>query len=78
MARRKPEESVKVQQVLKLVGELTPEERDEVLYQLRLVDLCQEIQKGIDSAERGELYSEEEVMAYLDERHKQRLERQTK
>jgi hypothetical protein len=78
MAQRKPEESVKVQQVLKLVDELTPEERDEVLYQLKLEDLRREIQKGIDSAERGELYSEEEVMAYLDEHHKQRLERQTK
>lgn len=78
MAQRKPEESVKVQQVLKLVDELAPEERDEVLYQLKLEDLRREIQKGIDSAERGELYSEEEVMAYLDEHHKQRLERQTK
>lgn len=78
MAQRKPEENVKVQQVLKLVDELTPEERDEVLYQLKLEDLRREIQKGIDSAERGELYSEEEVMAYLDEHHKQRLERQTK
>jgi hypothetical protein len=78
MAQRKPEESVKVQQVLKLVDELSPEERDEVLYQLKLEDLRREIQKGIDSAERGELYSEEEVMAYLDEHHKQRLERQAK
>jgi hypothetical protein len=78
MAQRKPEDSVKVQQVLKLVDELTPEERDEVLYQLKLEDLRREIQKGIDSADRGELYSEEEVMAYLDEHHKQRLEKQTK
>jgi predicted transcriptional regulator len=78
MAQRNPEESLKVQQVLKLVGELTPEERDEVLYQLKLEDLRREIQKGIDSADRGELYSEEEVMAYLDEHHKQRLEKQTK
>ncbi len=78
MSQRKPEDNVKVQQVLKLVDELTPEERDEVLYQLKLEDLRREIQKGIDSAERGELYSEKEVMAYLDEHHKQRLERQTR
>ena len=77
MAMRKPEESVKVQQVLKLVDELTSEERDEVLYQLKLEDLRREIQKGIDSAERGELYSEEEVIAFLDKHHRQRLERQS-
>jgi len=78
MAKRNTGESVKVQQVLKLVHELTPEERDEVLYRLKLDDLRREIQKGIDSADRGELYSEDEVMAYLDEHHKQRLEKQTK
>ena len=78
MAQRKPQESEKVQHVRKLVDELTPGERDEVLYQLKLEDLRREIQKGIDSAERGELYSEEEVMAHLDEHHKQRLERHTK
>lgn len=78
MAQRKPEDNISVQQVLKLVEKLSPDEREEVLYQLKLQDLRREIQKGIDSAERGELHSEEEVMAYLDECHRQRLERQKK
>ncbi|HEY9713882.1 MAG TPA: hypothetical protein V6C72_10455 [Chroococcales cyanobacterium] len=78
MVQRKPEESAKVQQVLRLVDELMPEERDEVLYQLKLEDLRRELQKGIDSAERGDLCSEEEAMAFLNEHHRQRLERQRK
>jgi hypothetical protein len=78
MAQRKPEDNINVQQVLKLVDQLTPEEREEVLYQLKLQELRREIEKGIQSAERGELYSEEEVMAYLKEHHRQRVERQKK
>lgn len=78
MAQRKSEDSIKVQQVLKLVEQLSPEEREEVLYQLKLQDLRGEIQKGIESAERGELHSEEEVMAFLEQHHRKRLEAQDK
>ena len=78
MAQRKPEENIRIQQVLNLVHELTAQEQEQLLEQLKLEDLRREIQKGIDSAERGELYSEEEVMASLDEHHRQRLESQKK
>jgi hypothetical protein len=78
MAQRKAEESIKVQQVLKLVDELTPEERDAVMYQLKLQDLRREIQKGIDSSDRGDVYSEEEAWARLDEHRRQFLDRQSK
>lgn len=78
MAQRKPQESARVRQVLKLVEGLAPEERDEVVYQLKLEDLRREIQKGVDSAERGDLCSEEDAMAFLEQRRRQRLERQEK
>lgn len=78
MVQRKPDDSIKVQQVLKLVDELEPAEREEVLYQLKLAELRREIEKGLDSADRGDLHSEEEVMAFLDQHHKQRIERQKK
>lgn len=66
MAQRKPEENAKVQQVLKLVGELTPQERDEVLHQLKLQDLQRDIQIGLDAAERGDVVSLEELNEHLD------------
>ena len=75
MAQGKPEETAKVQQVLKLVDELTPEERDAVLYQLKLQELRREIQKGVDSSERGDVYSEEEAWKRLDEHRRQFLDR---
>jgi hypothetical protein len=76
MAQRKPEESVKVQQVLKLVDELTSEERDEVLYRLKLEDVRQEVQIGIDQADRGELISLDELNQMLDATHARLLESQ--
>jgi hypothetical protein len=76
MAQRKPEENVRVQQVLKLVDELTPPERDEVLYQLKLQDLRREIQTGLDAAERGDVVSLEELNEHLDAIQAKYLERQ--
>lgn len=78
MAQRKPEETAKVQQVLKLVEELSPEEREAVLYQLKLEDLRREIQKGIDASERGEVMSLEELNRRLDATRAEILERQKK
>lgn len=78
MAQRKSVESAKVQQLLKLVEELTSEELDELLYQLNLEDLRREIRKGIEASERGEVYTEEEVLAHLDDVHQELLKRQKK
>lgn len=73
---REPEENVRVQQVLKLVDELKPQERDEVLYQLKLQDLRREIRKGIDAADRGELVTLEELNEHLDAIQQKYMERQ--
>lgn len=78
MAQRKSDETARVQQVLKLVQELSPEEREAVFYQLKLEELRREIQKGIDSSEQGNVFSEEEAWARLDEHRRQFLERQGK
>ncbi len=76
MAQRIPEENVRAQQVLKLVDELTPQERYEVLYQLKLQDLRREIQIGLDAAERGDVVSLEELNEHLDVIQSKYLERQ--
>lgn len=78
MAQRKPEDKVTLDQVLKLADQLTPEEQEKLLDQLKLEQLRRDIQIGIDQADRGELLSEEEVERRLDARRSQILERQNK
>ena len=78
MAQRKPEENAKIQQVLKLVHELTAQEQQQLLEQLKLEDLHREIRKGIEASERGEVVSLEELNKRLDARHAEILERQKK
>lgn len=76
MAQRNPNEKVTLAHVLKLVDQLTPQEQHELLDQLKLEDLRREIRKGIEASERGEVYSEEAVLAHLDSVRKDILERQ--
>jgi len=76
MAQRKPEENAKIQQVLKLVHELTAQEQQQLLEQLKFENLRREIQIGIDQADRGELISVEELNERLDATHAKLLERQ--
>ncbi len=76
MAQRKPEENVRIQQVLKLVHELTAQEQQQLLEQLKFENLRREIQIGIDEADRGELISLEELNDRLDAKHAELLERQ--
>jgi predicted transcriptional regulator len=78
MAQPKPDQTSKLSQVLKLVDQLTPEEQQELLEQLKLEDLRREIRKGIEASERGEVYTEEEVLAHLDKVRQEIMERQKK
>lgn len=66
MAQRKPEEKVTLNQVLKLVEQLSPEACGLLLGELKLQALRRDIQVGIDEADRGELVSEEELLQHLD------------
>jgi hypothetical protein len=73
MAQRK----VTIDQVLKLIDQMTPEERQELLDQLKQrEDLRREIQIGIDAADRGELVSIEELNEHLDAIQQKYIERQ--
>lgn len=73
-----PQEKPTVNQLLKLVDQLTSEEREELLDQLKLQDLRREIRKGIEASERGEVVSLEELNRRLDKKHAEILERQKK
>ena len=76
MAQRKPEEQAAFDQVLKLVHQLTAQEQQQLLDQLKLEDLRREIRKGIEASERGEVCTEEEVLAHLDSVRQEILEGQ--
>ncbi len=78
MAQRKPEERAAIENVLRLVDELSPEAREEVLNQLMLEDVRREIRKGLDSAERGEVFTEEEALVRLHAHRQRVIERQSK
>lgn len=54
-----------VAQVLKLVDQLTDEEREQVMHKLKAEDFRRDIQKGIDAADRGELKDADEVITRL-------------
>ncbi len=65
-----PKEKPTVEQVLKLVEELTPEEREQVLDEMnRYQELRRNIQIGLEQAERGELVDGDEVFRLLRERN---------
>jgi hypothetical protein len=78
MAQRKPEEKTTVDQVLRLVHQLTPEEQSQLLDQLKFEDLRREIRKGIEASQRGEVISLEELNRRLDAKHAEILARQKK
>lgn len=54
-----------VDQVLKLVDQLSAEEREQLMHKLKAEDFRRDIQEGIDAAERGELKNADEVIARL-------------
>lgn len=60
-----PQEKPTVEQVMKLVDQLTPDEREQILEQLKMENLRRSIQIGIDQADRGELIEGEEVFRQL-------------
>jgi hypothetical protein len=62
-----------VEQVIKLVDQLTPDERDQVLDQLNYEKLQRAIQIGIEQAGRGEVVDGEIVLAQLRQRAEDRL-----
>ena len=69
MVQRKPQDKPTLEQVLKLVNELTPGEQDQVVEELKLQWLHRAIRKGVDEADRGELIDADVAFAELEQRY---------
>ncbi|CAN5688010.1 hypothetical protein BH10CYA1_BH10CYA1_03900 [soil metagenome] len=74
MAQRKPEEKATLDQVLKLADQLTPEEQDELMEELKLQWLRRAIGEAEKSVAEGRVHSLEEVEARLDATRREILE----
>lgn len=70
---KKKEDKPTVNQVLQLVHQLSPEEQDQLVEQMKLEWLRREVQKGIDEADRGEVVDGEELLEELRIRAEKRL-----
>jgi len=70
MALSKPDDASTLDQVLKLVGELTPEEQEQVVEEFKLQWLRRELAKADSSVAQGKLRSAEDVFATLEEKYR--------
>lgn len=61
--------SPSVEQVLKLVGQLSPEEHEQVCEAIKFQELRQEILKAAEEADRGELIPADVVLEELTKRY---------
>lgn len=78
MAQRKPEEKATLEQVLKLADQLTPEEQDKLMDELKLQWLRRAIGEAEKSVAEGRVHTLEEVEARLDATRREIQERKNK
>ena len=78
MAQQKPDEKATLDQVLALVSQLTPEEQDFVVEELKLQWLRRAIGDAEKSVAEGRVHTLEEVEARLDATRREILERKNK
>lgn len=64
MAQPKPE-GISIKEILKLVDQLSLEEHEQLVEEMKLQWLRREVQRGIDQADRGELIDGDVVFAEL-------------
>jgi len=69
----KPEDRKKLEQIFKLVSELSPAAHDELFEQMKIQWLRSEIQVGLDQADRGQVVDGVELLAELKQRAEDRL-----
>lgn len=69
MAQPKPEDKATLDQILKLVDQLTPDEQVQLVDEVKLQWLQHELQKGIDQADQGEVVDGEAVFKQMRERN---------
>jgi hypothetical protein len=63
------QEKPTVEQIMKLVDQLTPGEREQILDQLKMDTLRRAIQIGIEQADQGDVIEGEKVFRQLRERN---------
>lgn len=68
MAQPKPER-ISIKEILKLVDQLSLEEHEQLVDEMKLQWLRREVQRGIDQADRGELIDGDVVFAELKQRY---------
>jgi hypothetical protein len=74
MAQQKPEEYVTLDQVLKLVDQLSTKEQEQLVERMKLEWLRKEVHKGIEQANRGELIDGDVVFGELKQRYQNHSE----
>ncbi|MCC7530998.1 MAG: hypothetical protein IT342_20935 [Candidatus Melainabacteria bacterium] len=72
MAQRKPEEKSALDQILRLVNELSPEEQERVSEELKLQWLRRELGKSEEQLRRGEGIPGQAVFAELEAEYERR------
>ena len=78
MAQRKPEEKTTLAHVLKLADQLTPEEQEQLVEQMKLQWLRRALDEGEKDSAEGRVVSLEQLEQRLDAKRREILERQNK
>jgi hypothetical protein len=74
MAQPKPEDKTTLEQVLKLVHQLSADDQDQLVQEtIKLQELRRELMIGVEQLERGEKISGQQVFREIRERHQERL-----
>ena len=72
MAQQKPDNKTSLDQVLKLIDQLTPEEQEQLVEEVKLQWLRREVGKAEESLDRGEGRPADQVFNELKERYERR------
>jgi hypothetical protein len=73
MAQRRSEDKQELEEAMKLVNRLSPEDQEQVVREIKVQWLCRELKKAEDSLDRGEGIPTEEGLAELRQRAEERL-----
>ena len=74
MAQPKPDDKATLEQVLKLVQKLSPDEQEQLVQEtIKLQELRRELMIGVEQLERGEKIPGQQVFREIRERHQERM-----
>lgn len=75
MAQPTPEHRETIEQVLRLVTDLSPEEQEQLIEQMKLQWLRRAIDQAEESLAQGKIRPAEEVFAKLEEKYRRKAEK---